>query len=125
MRVTGLLFLLLILLAVIGSNPAMDVGLLMTHAAPARMATFQSNGNGWHYSDSSPFHAIVSENAREFQSRKPVEVAAMVCGDLGGEIEHIESPRASDAAIGFLCRFTEPDVTMSVDFGDLSRIPSN
>ena len=121
MRTTGTL---LLLLAIVGMmvHPQIDP----QQYAPADRATSAGSSvkDEWRYSRQAPFHDYLDHEAQQYSSTEPGDAAQRVCAELGGEAGFVEAATPSRMQVGFLCRFTEPDVTMHVDFGDLDRIPA-
>jgi len=139
MRISGILLLLLVA-AVTRAYPYADHQLSRqsdyqsNHQSPMLSCTAPCLAPGsaiaaapdvWRYSDNAPFYEVLPNDVRELESPDPDVAAERICASLGGETGFVESPGAAKTKAGFLCRFVEPDVTMSIDFGDLHRIPSN
>ncbi|MBW3566950.1 MAG: hypothetical protein KY410_03155, partial [Proteobacteria bacterium] len=65
------------------------------------------------------------EAIQSLETSVPETTAGKICAELGGTVGMIEPLKPGAETIGFVCRFAEPDVTMSVDFGELDRISTN
>ena len=122
MRMPGIVLLCIVVSATIAypraSPPLWTSGKPAVRAAPAH-----SDPSGtWRYSRQSPFFEMLPEAVRHFETSDPETVANKVCAELGGHVGMIEPLKPGTRTIAFVCRFVEPDVTMSVDFGELDRI---
>lgn len=121
MRAPGILLLLLTVFATV-AYPNID-GRIAAKTNESTASVLPSEDHYWRYSKRAPFHDYLAPEVQQFASTDPHETAARVCRELGGEVGHIAAVNRQQLSVAFLCRFTEPDVTMSVDFGDLDRIP--
>lgn len=97
----------------------------LAHAAEVNLAHFPvSTGHSrWRYAEDAEFYGVVPERIREMRSERPGEVARAVCQSFGGQLDIIQRARDARDTVGFNCAFSEPDVSMTADFGDLRRIP--
>lgn len=123
MRIPGILLLLLSLVVTL-AYPHVDQRLPADASAVATYKSSTADEHHWRYSKQSPFHDFLESNVQQFSSTDPQETAERVCNEFGGEVGHISMANEPEMTVAFLCRFTEPDVTMSVDFGELHRIPA-
>lgn len=121
MRTPGILLLLLTVFATV-AYPQIDAK-LSASTDDAVANAHAANGRYWRYSSEAPFHDFLGKDVQQFTSKDPQETAARVCMELGGELGHIAAV-SQEMQVAFLCRFSEPDLTMSVDFGELDRIPA-
>lgn len=79
----------------------------------------------WKYDHRSPYYSFLPQEVRLFRSNAPREVADRICRSMGGELHFLRSLTPQKRAkVGFNCLFRETDITISADFGDLSRIPA-
>lgn len=129
MRTPGMLLLLLASVATIAyphieAQLAADVRLPVADARvpKAQAPEVPPDEQYWRYANDAPFHDFLAEEVQQFASTDPQETAERICRELGGELGHMAPEGDRKQSLPFLCRFTEPDVTMSVDFGELHRI---
>ena len=129
MRRPGIFLLLLLVIVALTSRDriaAFPVPVVTSSKALASVAdATAANDNAWRYAKDAPYHDVLPVAVQNFQATDPELAADTVCDALGGRLGHIESPHAGADALDFLCRFEEPDLTMSVEFGELRRIPVN
>ncbi|HEX7046325.1 MAG TPA: hypothetical protein VF275_01965 [Gammaproteobacteria bacterium] len=83
----------------------------------------------WKYDHRSPYYSFLPREARLFRSDAPREVADRICRSMGGKLHFLRSSTPKkQAKVGFNCLFLETGktggITISTDFGDLSRIPA-
>lgn len=78
----------------------------------------------WRYDPGSRYYSFLPNDARRFHSPHPVVAADAVCRSLGGRVDFLQ-PSAGGERLGFNCKFHEPDLTITTDFGDLRRMPTN
>lgn len=122
MRAPGILLLLLAVLATV-AYPRMETRSVVAAKRPSAVANPQATAvHYWRYSEDAPFHEYLDPEAQQFASTDPQEAANRICTELGGVVGHVASVDDHSMSVAFLCRFSEPDVTMSVDFGELDRI---
>lgn len=125
MRMPGIVLLLFVVVATMAypraQSPAQNSRPTETTAATAHSAT----SDAWRYSQRSPFFEMLPEAIQSLETSVPETTAGKICAELGGTVGMIEPLKPGAETIGFVCRFAEPDVTMSVDFGELDRISTN
>lgn len=124
MRAPGILLLLLAVFATV-AYPRMETRSEVAASHSAITANPRvADAQYWRYSTQAPFHDYLDSEAQQFASTDPLEIANHICSELGGSVGHIAPVEERKASVAFVCRFAEPDVTMSVDFGELDRIPA-
>lgn len=125
MRMPGTVVLLLVVVATI-AYPRAQSPAENSRPTEASAATAQSRPyDAWRYSQRAPFFDMLPEDIQSLEASDPETTADKVCAELGGKVGLIEPFKPDDKTIAFVCRFVEPDVTMSVDFGELDRISTN
>lgn len=114
----ALLLLSVVFLVLVGARVV-----LSGKEAPPSPAT---NATGpWQYDQHSPYYGVLPRDVRQFRSKTAAVVADHVCQAMGGRLHYLrKSPSQHRARMGFNCLFDETDMTISANFGDLSRIPA-
>lgn len=121
MRMPGIVLLLVVVATIAyprAQSPAETSRPTEASAARAHSRT----SDVWRYSQRAPFFEMLPEDLQSLETSDPETAAGKVCAELGGKVGLIEPLKPDDKTIAFVCRFVEPDVTMSVDFGELDRI---
>lgn len=78
----------------------------------------------WGYDARAPYYSFLPAEVQTFRSPVPDEAADEVCKALGGRLDFLQPADSSRPSLGFNCRFHEPDLTISAEFGDLRRMPA-
>lgn len=92
-------------------------------AGPQPAALIPLTGE-WGYDKASPYYSFLPAEIQAFRSPAPEEAADEVCKALGGRLDFMQRADLLRPSLGFNCRFHEPDLTISVEFGDLRRMPA-
>lgn len=90
--------------------------------APVRVSALPPSGK-WGYDTTAPYYSFLPAEIQAFRSSAPEEAADEVCKALGGRLDFLQAGRLRPS-LGFNCRFHEPDLTISAEFGDLRRMPT-
>ncbi|HEX7030434.1 MAG TPA: hypothetical protein VF254_07545 [Gammaproteobacteria bacterium] len=114
----ALLLLAIIFLGLIGTR------FVLSRPEPARPVAMNTTGP-WHYDYRSRYYRFLPHDIRLFRSEEPQAVAGRVCQAMGGRLHFLRSSfPEKQARVGFNCAFRDSEMTITVDFGDLSRIPA-
>ena len=116
------LFLLLVTIALTYHDAAV---VALRDVTPARYEppVHPLPGN-WAYDPRSPYYSYLPGDVQEFRNPSPYVTAEHVCKALGGRVDFLQSPGDARETLGFNCRFSEPDMTITAEFGDLRRMPA-
>lgn len=116
----ALLLLSVVFLALVGAR------VLLAEVDAGTPAALDATGP-WHYDRQSRYFSILPREARLFRSERPAQVADRVCQAMGGRLHYLRGPLLKTRSmVGFNCLFHETgpsNMTISADFGDLSRTP--
>lgn len=77
----------------------------------------------WAYDARSPYYSYLPDEVQAFRDPSPYVAAERICRALGGHVDFLQPAGDEREAIGFNCRFSEPDVTITAEFGELRRMP--